>query len=98
MLQSRYNFITKSIRYDERNGYNMTKKELDQYIKNVLKKAESSQEEKGNIDEIIFEFYKTVAAHYNNTVPQSIYKVFITNVPTFAHNFFIFSISKEGFD
>ena len=61
----------------------MTKQELDDYIKNLLSKAKDKKDDKRSVEEIVYEFYRTVAEHYNNRIPQSMHNVFISNVPTF---------------
>lgn len=71
----------------------MTKQELDDYIKDLLSKAKDKKDDKRSVEEIVYEFYRTVAEHYNNRIPQSMHDIFISNVPKFKK--YLDSIDKR---
>ena len=64
--------------------FNMEIKDLDNFIKKLLELAPEKSKEKGtSVEELAFEFYKTIADNYPYGVPEDIYNVFIGNLPTF---------------
>ncbi len=65
----------------------MTNQELDGYLKGVIKKASEQSTHTRSVEDIMFEIFQTIAAHYNNRVPQSVYDVFTSNLPSFNEYF-----------
>ena len=57
---------------------------LDEFLKKVIEVSAEKSEEKGkSVEEFVFEFYKTIADNYTDGIPEEVYNVFISNLPTF---------------
>lgn len=55
----------------------------DQNVEDFIKKIVELNLNEKKTEKLLFDFYKIVASHYHNRVPEKIYNIFVTNFPSF---------------
>ena len=64
----------------------MTKKEISDYINGLIQRAKvetAKGDNEKDLNEIMFEFYSTVASYYDGKMPESIHNEFLKSTPEF---------------